>query len=114
MLHSIKNRENLENLNEVVSLKNQVEDLRLQDKLSKQNFHEDMKKLCEAHTDKIKYTSQKLTKTVTENYIGNNEAISDLNEKVLEIMNDKSMKASYLASSVVNQFTLEKKVILKI
>ena len=40
MLYSIKLREDLENLNELVSLGNQVKDLRLQDKLGKPNFHE--------------------------------------------------------------------------
>ena len=44
MLYSIKDREDLENLEELVSLENQVKLVRLQDKLGKQNFHEDMKK----------------------------------------------------------------------
>ena len=47
MLYSIKDREDLENLEELVSLENQVKYLRLQDKLGQQNFHEDMKKLFE-------------------------------------------------------------------
>ena len=38
MLYSIKNREDLENLNELVSLQDQVKVVRLQDKLGKQNF----------------------------------------------------------------------------
>ena len=33
MLYSIKNKEKLENLNELVSLQNQVNEARLQDKL---------------------------------------------------------------------------------
>ena len=45
MLYSIKDREDLENLEELVSLENQVKAVRLQDKLGKRNFHEDMKKL---------------------------------------------------------------------
>ena len=44
MLYSIKDREDLENLEELVSLENQVKVVKLQDKLGKQNFHEDMKK----------------------------------------------------------------------
>ena len=44
MLYSIKDREDLENLEELVSLQDQVKVVRLQDKLGKQNFHEDMKK----------------------------------------------------------------------
>ena len=45
MLYSIKDREDLENLSELASLENQVKVVRLQDKLGKQNFHEDMKKV---------------------------------------------------------------------
>ena len=47
----IKNREDLENLNELVSLQDQVKAVRLQHKLGKQNFHEDMKKVFEPMTD---------------------------------------------------------------
>ena len=45
MLYSIKDRQDLEKLKELVSLQDQVKALRLQDKLGKQNFHQDMKKL---------------------------------------------------------------------
>ena len=45
MLFPIKNREDLEKLNELVSLQNQVKTVRLQDKLGEQNFHEDLKKI---------------------------------------------------------------------
>ena len=44
MLYSIKDTEDLKNLEELVSLENQVKVVRLQDKLVEQNFHEDMKK----------------------------------------------------------------------
>ena len=50
MLYSIKDREDLENLEELVSLQNQVKVVRLQDKFGKQNFHEDMKKVFEPIT----------------------------------------------------------------
>ena len=43
MLYSIKNIEDLENLNKLVSLPTQVQQIRLQNKLSKQNFHETSK-----------------------------------------------------------------------
>ena len=39
MLYSIKDREDLENLEELVSRENQVKVVRLQDKLGEQNFH---------------------------------------------------------------------------
>ena len=44
MLFPIKHREDLEKLSELVSLQDQVKAVRLQDKLGKQNFHEDLKK----------------------------------------------------------------------
>ena len=43
MMFSVENTEDLRKLNEPVSLQNQVKVVRLQDKLGKQNFHEDMK-----------------------------------------------------------------------
>ena len=44
MLFSNKNRDDLENLNELISLQNQVKELLLEDKLGEQNFHENFKK----------------------------------------------------------------------
>ena len=57
----------------------------------------------------MKNTSQNLTKTITETYINNNKAIESINEKVLELTNDKGMIASYLASYLVNFFKPENK-----
>ena len=98
MLYSIKNREDLENLEDLVSLQNQVKDVRLQDKLGEQNFHEDMKKVFEPVTKSIENTSQGMTKTITETSLKNNEAIENLNNKLLEIMNDRGILAIYLMS----------------
>ena len=69
MLYSIKDRENLEKLEELVSLQNQVQEVGLQDKLGKQNFHYDTKRVFEPVTDTIKNTSEKLTKTISETSI---------------------------------------------
>ena len=44
MLYSIENVEDLQKLNELVSLQTQVNEVRLQDKLGEQNYHEDSKK----------------------------------------------------------------------
>ena len=44
MFYSINNKEDLKKLKELVSLENQVKHLRVQDKLSKQSFHEIIKK----------------------------------------------------------------------
>ena len=98
MLCSIKDREDLENLEELVSLENQVKVVRLQDKLGKQNFHEDMKKVFEPFTKSLENTSESLTKAITESSIKNNQAIENLNDKLLEIMNDRGILASYLMS----------------
>ena len=109
MLYPIKDREDLENLNELVLLQSQVKAVRLQDKLGEQKFHEDMKKVFEPVTKSIENTSQDITKLISETSINKNQAISDLNEKVLELMYDKGMIARYLASSLVNLFKPENK-----
>ena len=112
MLFPIKNREDLEKLNELVSLQNQVKAVRLQHKLGKQNFLEDMKKVYEPVTDTIKNVSEKLSKFFTENSINNNKAIENLNEKVLESMNDKGLIDSSLIEVIKSdnkgQFRLSK------
>ena len=109
MLYSVKNVEVLQKLNELVSLENQVNEIRLQDKLGEQNYHEDSKKIFKPMTDAIKSTSENITKTLTENSINNNRAIENLNEKILELMDEKGMIAPYLVSSLSNVFNLENK-----
>ena len=112
MMFPIRNVEDLQNLNEAVSLENQVKVVRLQDKLGKQNFHEDMTKVFEPLTDTLKKTSEKITKTITENSINNNKAIENSNEKVLESMNDKGLIDSSLIEVIKSdnkgQFRLTK------
>ena len=105
MLYPIKNIEDLEKLNEAVSLQNEVKVVRLQDKLGEQNFHEDIKKIFKPMTDEMKNTSENISKSITESSINNNKAISDLNEKILELMNDRGIIASYLMfplSKIIN------------
>ena len=108
----IRNVEDLQNLNEAVSLQNQVKVVRLQDKLGKQNFHEDMTKVFEPLTDTLKKTSENITKSITESSINNNKAIENLNEKVLESMNDKGLIDSSLIEVIKSdnkgQFRLTK------
>ena len=100
MLYAVKNNDDLENLKELVSLENQVKVVRLQDKLGKQNFHEDMKKVFEPVTKSLENTSQDITKTKTDTSIKNNQEqpIENLNNKLLEIMNDRGILATYLMS----------------
>ena len=98
MLYSIKNRKDLKNLNELVSLQDQVKVDKLKDKLGKQNFHEDMKKVFEPVTKSFENTSENLTKAITETSIKNNQAIENINNNLLEIMNDRGILATYLMS----------------
>ena len=69
-----------------------------------------MKKVFEPMTDVIKNTSENITKLLTENSINNNKAIENLNEKILELMNNRGMIAPYFASSLVNLFKPENKI----
>ena len=48
-----------------------------------------------------------MTKTITETSIKNNKALDNLNEKVLELVNDKDTIAPYSASSLVIIFKPE-------
>ena len=98
MLYSIKNVEDLQKLNDAVLLQNQVQEDRLQNKLGEQNYYEDVKKFFRPMTDELKNASEKIAKTLTENSINNNKAIENLNNKLLEIMNDRGILASYLMS----------------
>ena len=102
MMFPIRNVEDLQNLKEAVLLQNQVKIVRLQDKLDKQNFHEDLIEVFEPITKSLEKTSENITKTIRETSNKNNQAISDLKEKILELMNDEGMIAPYLASSLVN------------
>ena len=109
MLYSIKNIEDLEKLNEAILLQKQVQEVRLQNKLGEQNYHEDIKNFFKPMTDEIKNTSEKITKTITEHSINNNKAIENLNEKILELMNDKGIIAPYLTTSLVEVFKKDNK-----
>ena len=98
MLFPIKDREELNKLEELASLQDQVKVVRLQDKLGKQNFHEDMKKVFEPVTKSLENTSENLTKAITESSKENNLAIENINSNLLEIMNDRGILATYLTS----------------
>ena len=94
MLYSIKNIEDLKDLNELVTLQDQVKAVKLQDKLGEQNYHQKSEKLFEPMTKSIK----EVTKTITETSINNNQIIENLNNKLLEIMNDRGIISTYLLS----------------
>ena len=98
MMFPIRNVEDLQKLNEAVSLQNEVKVVKLQDKLGKQNFHENMEKVFEPLTKSLENTSENLTKAITESSIKNNQAIDNINNNLLEIMNDRGILATYLMS----------------
>ena len=55
-----------------------------------------MEKVFEPVIKSLEKTSQDITKTITEFSIKNNQAIENLNNKLLEITNDKGILARYL------------------
>ena len=57
-----------------------------------------MEKVFEPLTKTIEKTSQDIRKTITETSMKNNQAIENLNNKLLEIMNDRGILATYLMS----------------
>ena len=105
----IRNVEDLQKLNEAISLQNQVKVVRLQDRLGKQNFHENMEKVFEPLTDTLKETSENITKTITETSFKNNKAIKNLNEKILELMDENGLIVPYLTLFLVSVFRPENK-----
>ena len=104
-MYSIKKRDDLENINKLFLLEKQVKAVRLQDKLGKQNFHEDMRKVFEPVTDIVKDVSNDLTKTMTETSFRSNRALTNLNDKLLEIKVDRGKLTScllFLLSKITN------------
>ena len=98
MLFSFKTREDLDETEEVISLPNQVEALRLQDELCKQNFQEDLKKCLSPSVNILKMYLCSITRGMTETSKEENKALLNLNDNVLEILNDRGILASYLLS----------------
>ena len=113
-MYSIKDREDLEQLEELDSLQNQVNAVRLQDKPGKQNFHEVMSKTFETVTDKIKNTSEDLTKTMMLTSKENNKALENLNDKLLQKMTDRGKIASFLLAPLSKITNLENTIQLKL
>ena len=114
MLYSIKNRDDLEKLEELASLQNQVEEVQIQDKLIKQNFHEHTQNVFEPVIFTIKNTCESLAKTLMESSIKKNQALENLNNKLLEVMNDRGILAFYLMSLLSKITNLEKTTQLKL
>ena len=75
-----------------------MKEFRSQDKLGKQNFQENIKKVFEPLTDTIKNTFEDLKNTMLLTSKENNKELENLNDKLLEIMNDRGIRATYLSS----------------
>ena len=99
-MYSIHNREDSEKINELIKIQSPVEELELQDRNGKQNFHEDVRKQFEPVTDKFLKTFEDLTTTMMLTSKENNRALDDLNDKLLEIMKDRGILASSWLSPV--------------
>ena len=106
-MYLIKNIEDLKGLNELVLLQGQVEAVRLQDKLGEQNYHQKSEKLFEPVTKSIRDASEEVTKTISETSIKNNQALENLDNKFLEIKNDRGIRASSLLSPLSKIFNPE-------
>ena len=65
---------------------------------SKKNFHGDIKNVFEPVTKTIKDTPEDATKTNTETSKGKDKELAKSNNKLLDIMKDRGILASYLLS----------------
>ena len=75
MFFPIKNRQELKEIEELASLKTQVDKVRLQDRLGDYNYHYNVKKLREPLIDTIKILSETLRKAISETSTKNNETL---------------------------------------
>ena len=66
-----------------------------------------MKKVFEPVTKSLENTSQDITKTIVETSNNDNKALQNLNNKLLEIMNDRGIIARYLMSPLSKITNLE-------
>ena len=94
MTYSIKNKDELKDLDELDNLQSKVKQVRLVQKLGKQCYYYNKKELFEP----IKDDSEDVTGTMIESSKENNKALKSLNNKLLEILNDRGIIASYLLS----------------
>ena len=73
-----------------------------------------MNKIFETVTKSLESTSQDITKTITENSLKNNQAIENLNNNFLEIMNDRGLLASRLLSFLSKITNLDNTSLIKL
>ena len=83
------------------SFQNQVKGLKLQEKLGQQNFHYDMKKVFESVAGTVKNVSEEVKEAKTETAKGSKKTFTDLNEKDYELVKDKGIIHSQLATPLL-------------
>ena len=104
----MREREDLRTLKELVLLEKQLQEVRLQDKLRKQNYHIKTEKLFEPVTDTMKVTAENLTKSMTESFIMNDKALKNLNIIFSEKDNDRGILAIHLLTLLFEKTNPEK------
>ena len=85
-------------LEELDDLQSKVRQIRSVEKLAEQGFQYDIKELSESITNSIKDVSEDVTGTMMESSKENNKTLATSNKKLLEILNDSGLIASYLLS----------------
>ena len=85
----------MEKLNELVSLQIQIKALRIQDNLVNENFPEKIEKDIEPVTRRITVASRVVTRALMVNSEENNNTLTKLNNKLLDLMKDRGILASY-------------------
>ena len=91
MIYAVKNKDDLKDLEGLDDLQSKVKQVRLVEKLGKQGYRYDIKELFEPITKSNKDASEEVTKNMTESSIKNNQALENINKKLLEIMNDRGI-----------------------
>ena len=88
----------LECLKESASKRNQVKELKLQEKLGKQNFPQVMKKVFELVIDTVTDFSKEVTETMLVTSVKSCKSTTDLNDKPLDVMNERGESATFMPS----------------
>ena len=102
MIQSIKNKDDLKDLEELADLQSKVKQVRLDEKLGKQGFHQDTKQQFESITKAVTDTNEKFLEETKYN----TKAIESLDEsnvqaKALELMNKNGIVDSSLIRPIV-------------
>ena len=92
MIYSINKKGELKDIDDSEDLQSKLKHVRMVEKIGQHGFHYDVKELFEPIYNSIKDVSEDVTRTMMESTKENNKALTTLNSKLLEIMNDRGMK----------------------